>query len=130
MTRIDRNSANTKIYAYEIKQNVSKNVFLLLRMPPQLTALRTVLFSAITHNRLLFSHSKNNFSTIFTPPTTDIYKFFRVFFVDSIYSKTIDIIRKISIFFYFYILFIFILYKADHPDNGAILQVASSRVTG
>ena len=30
MTTIDRSSAITKIYAYEIKQNLSKNIFLLL----------------------------------------------------------------------------------------------------
>ena len=38
---VDWNSTNTKIYAYEIKQNVSKNFFILLRMTPQLTALHT-----------------------------------------------------------------------------------------
>ena len=68
MTRIDRNSANTKIYDYEIKQNVLKNFFFLLRMPPRLTALRTVFFSCFHWQRLLFSHSKNNFSTTLTPP--------------------------------------------------------------
>ena len=30
MTRIDRSSTIMKIYAYEIKQNLSKNIFLLL----------------------------------------------------------------------------------------------------
>ena len=79
MTTIDRNFANTKIYGYEIKQNVLKNLFLLLRTPPRLTALRTVFFSCYHSKRLLFSHSKNNFSTTLTP--TD----------NSIYSKTIDI---------------------------------------
>ena len=47
MTRIDRNFANTKMYAYEIKQNVSKNfffLFLLQQMPPWLKAFRTVFF--------------------------------------------------------------------------------------
>ena len=43
-TRIDLNSANTKMYVYEIKQNVSKNVFLLLRTTPLLMALHTVFF--------------------------------------------------------------------------------------
>ena len=52
--RIDRNSANTKIYAYEIKQSVSKNLFLLLRMTPRLTAFRTVYFAAITRNGCCF----------------------------------------------------------------------------
>ena len=39
---------------------------------------------------LLFSHSKNKFSTTEKPR----YTYCRGFFVDSIYSKTIDIIRK------------------------------------
>ena len=54
MSRIDRNSANTKIYAYEIKQNVSKNFFFLLRTPPRSTALHTVFFSCYHWQRLLF----------------------------------------------------------------------------
>ena len=54
MTRIDRNSANTQIYAYKIKQNVSKNFFLLLRTTPRLTALRTVYFPAINRNGFCF----------------------------------------------------------------------------
>ena len=57
MTRIDRNSANTKMYACEIKQNVSKNFFLLLRTTPRLAALRT--FSpAITGNSFYFNIRK------------------------------------------------------------------------
>ena len=43
MTRIDRNSAITKIYAYESKQNVSKNFFLLLRTTPRLHTVSFVL---------------------------------------------------------------------------------------
>ena len=54
MTRIDRNSANTQIYAYEIKQRFSKNFFLLLRMTPRLTALCTVYFPAITRHGFCF----------------------------------------------------------------------------
>ena len=50
MTRIDRNSANTKNYAYEIKQSV----FLLLRTTPRLPALRTIYFPAITRNGFCF----------------------------------------------------------------------------
>ena len=61
-TRINRNSANMKIFAYKIKQNVSKNFFLLLRTSPLLTALRTVFFYYHLQ-RLLFSPTKNNFST-------------------------------------------------------------------
>ena len=49
--------------------------------------------------RLLFSHSKNNFSTTWpSPKNRDIH--IVEFFVDSIYSKTIDIIR--NFFFYYY----------------------------
>ena len=62
--QIDRNSANTKIYAYKIKQNVSENFFLLLRITSRLTVLGTVFLSCYHSQRLLFSHSKNNFSTI------------------------------------------------------------------
>ena len=54
MTRIDRNSVNTKIYAYEIKQSVSKNFFLLLWTTPRLSALRIVYFPAITRNGFCF----------------------------------------------------------------------------
>ena len=54
VTRIDRNSANTQIYAYEIKQSISKNFFLLLQTTPPLTALRTVYFPAITRNGFCF----------------------------------------------------------------------------
>ena len=44
----------SKMYAYEIKLNVSKNFFLLLRTTPLLTALRTVFFPAITRNGFCF----------------------------------------------------------------------------
>ena len=54
MTRIDRNSTNTQIYAYKIKQSVSQNFFLLLRTTPRLTALHTVYFPAITRNGFCF----------------------------------------------------------------------------
>ena len=101
MTRIDRNSANTQIYAYEIKQSVSKNFFLLLRTTPRLTALRTIYFPAITRNGFCFHISKYNFSTTPTPMEKPRYTYCRVFFVDSIYSTTTDIMRKEIFFFYF-----------------------------
>ena len=53
------------------------------------------LISGYHSQRLLFSHSKNNFSTTLTPTEKPRYAYCRVFFVDSIYSKTIDIIKKI-----------------------------------
>ena len=54
MTRIDRNSVNTKIYAYEIKQNV----FLLLRTTPQLMALCTVFFLLSLATAFVFTFEK------------------------------------------------------------------------
>ena len=106
MTRIDQNSAYTKIYAYEIKQNVLKNFLLLLQTMPCLTELLTVI--------------KNNFSTTLTCTEKLRYTYCRVIFVDSIYSKTIDIIRNFFLLFfekiyiyillYIYILFIIYLY--------------------
>ena len=96
MTRIDRNSANTQTYAYEIKQSVSKNFFLLLWTPPQLTELRTVYFPAITRNGFCFHIRKIISRRPWSPPKhRDIH--IRGFF-NSIYSKTIDIIRN-QIFF-------------------------------
>ena len=64
MIRIDRNSTNTKIYACEIKQNVSNNFFLLLRTTPRLAH---HLLSCYHSQRLLCPHSKNKFSTTLTP---------------------------------------------------------------
>ena len=51
-------------------------------------------FQLSLSQRVLFSHSKNNLSTTLTPTKKPRYTYCRVFFVDSIYSKTIDIIRK------------------------------------
>ena len=58
MTRIDRNSANKIMYAYEIKQNVSKNFFFQLRTLPQLTALRTVFFLLSLATAFVFTFEK------------------------------------------------------------------------
>ena len=122
MIMIDRNSANTKIYTYEIKQNVSKNFFLLLRTKPLLTTLRTV-FSYYHSQRLLFSPTKNNLSTTLTPPPKNRYiHIVECFFVDSIYSKTIYIIRKTK----FLLLFLNRgpMCKTRDLGNVTILQVA------
>ena len=54
-------------------------------------------FPTIIRQRLLFSPTKNNFSTTLTPTGKPRYTYCRVF-VDSIYSKTIDIIREKNIF--------------------------------
>ena len=98
MTRIDRNSANTQIYSYEIKQSVSKNFFLLLRTTPRLTALHTVYFPAITRNGFCF-HIRKIISRrpLPSPKNRDIH-IVEFFFRDSIYNTTIDIITN-NIFF-------------------------------
>ena len=55
-------------------------------------------FSYYHSHRLLFPPTKNNFSTTFNPTKKQRYTQF--FFVDSIYSKTINIIRKKQIFYF------------------------------
>ena len=72
MTRIDQNSAITKIYAYEIKQNLSQNIFCC--KDASMMALRTVFFPYYHSQRLLFSPTKNNFSTTLTPTERYILK--------------------------------------------------------
>ena len=118
MTRIDRNSTNTKIYAYEIKQSVSKNFFLLLRMTPRLTALRTVNFPAITRNGFCF-HIRKIISRPPGPPRKNRDIHIVGFFVDSIYSTTIDIVTKNILFSIFKHLCI-----SGPPADGSNLQVS------
>ena len=100
MTRIDRNSTNTQIYAYEIKQSVSKNFFLLLQRR-RYDGIAHRLLSCYHSQLLLFSHSKNNFSTTLTPTDKPRYIYCRVFIIVSIYSTTIDIITNNILFFIF-----------------------------
>ena len=57
MTMIYRNSAFTKIYAYEIKQDLSKNIFFIFRMPP-LWFHCALFFSYYHSQRLFFSPMK------------------------------------------------------------------------
>ena len=117
MTRIDRKSANLCL------RNQAKRLeklLLLLRTTPRLTALRTVYFPAITRNGFYFHMRKIIFRWPWPPPKNrDIH--IVVFFVDSIYSKTIDIIRK-------NILFLFLdrgpMCKAWHTAHGINLQVS------
>ena len=97
-TRIDRNSANTQINVYEIKQSVSKNFFLLLRTTPRLTALRTVYFPAITRNGFCFHILQIISRRPQTPPKNRDIHIVEFFFVDSIYSTTIDIITNNILF--------------------------------
>ena len=56
------------------------------------------LFSCYHSQRLLFSHSKNNFSTTLTPTEKPRCTYCRVFIVDSICSTTIDIITNNNLF--------------------------------
>ena len=110
MITFDRNSTNTKMYAYEIKQNVSKKFFLLLRTTLLLTALRTVFFLLSLTTAFVLTY-ENNFATTLTPPKhRDIY--IVEFFVDSIYSKTIDIrnLKTFSICNFFSICIIIFLF--------------------
>ena len=99
MTRIDRNFIITKIYDSEIKQNLSKNIFLLLGCH-HYDSIAHYFFSHCHLHRLLFSPTKYNFSALDPHRKTEIY-IMKSFFVDSIYSKTIDIIRKNIFCFYF-----------------------------
>ena len=98
ITRIDQNSANMQINAYEIKQSVSKNFFLLLRTTPRLTALRTVYFPAITRNGFCFHILKIISRRPQPPPKNRDIHIAEFFFVDSIYSTTIDIITNNILF--------------------------------
>ena len=91
MTRIDRNSANLDL------RDQAKRLEKLLFAATNDAAIDGIahrLLSCYHSQRLLFSHSKNNFLTTLTPTKTPRYTYCRVFCVDSIYSKTIDIIRK------------------------------------
>ena len=76
------------------------------------------LLSCYHSQRLLFSYSKNNFLTTLTPTEKPRYTYCRVFFVDSIYSQTIDIIREKNIFFSIS------MSKAGPPADGPNLQVS------
>ena len=58
MTGIDRHSANTKIYAYEIKQNISKNFFMLLLMTPRLTHCAPFTFLLSLATAFVFTFTK------------------------------------------------------------------------
>ena len=98
MTRIDRNSANTQISAYEIKQSVSKNFFVLLRSTPRLTALHTVYFPAITRNGFCYHILKIISRRPLHPLKNRDINIVEFFFVDSIYSTTIDIITNNILF--------------------------------
>ena len=92
------------------------------------------LLSCYHLQRLLFSHSKNNFSTTLTPTGKPRYTYCS-FFVDSIYSKTIDIIRKIIFFSILYVKPAIRHHFAcsvlvGPSDNDTILQIIYSRIHG
>ena len=120
MTMIDWSSAITKMYAYEVKQNLSKNIFLLLGSSHYF-GIAHCFFPTIT-GKGFCSHLRKIISLRPWPPPQDRDIHIIEFFVDSIYSKPIDIIRKQ----YWFSIFkqMCAMCKARHPDNGAILQVA------
>ena len=66
MIRINRSSAITIIYANDIKQNLSKNIFLLLGCC-HYDGIMHCCFSYYHSQRPLFSPMKNNFSMTLTP---------------------------------------------------------------
>ena len=95
MTRIDRNSTITKIYAYEIKQDLSKNILLLLERRHYDANAHCCNFVSYCHlQRLMLSPTKNIFSTTLNPTEKLRYTYWRVFCKFYFYSKIIDIIRN------------------------------------
>ena len=95
MIRIDRNSANRKFMPTRSSKTSRKTSFCCYERRRDWRHCAPFTFL------LLCSHSKNNFSTTLTPTEKPRYTYCRDFFVDSIYSKTIDIIRKKKYFFLF-----------------------------
>ena len=95
MARIDRNSANLCL------RDQAKRLEKLLFAATNDAAIDGIahrLLSCYQSQRLLFSHSKNNFSTTPTPIEKPSYTYCRGFFVDFIYSTTIDIITNNILF--------------------------------
>ena len=95
MTRIDRNSANLCL------RDQAKHLEKLLFAATNDLAIDGIehrLLSCYHSQRLLLSHSKNNFSTTPTLTEEPRYTYCRVFFVHSIYSTTIDIITNNILF--------------------------------
>ena len=82
-----------KIYFYESKQNLSKNIFLLLGRR---------YYDGIAHWFFFLLSLAMAFVLDDLDPhrKTEIYILKSFFFVDSIYSKTIDIIRRIIDFLF------------------------------
>ena len=92
MTRIDRNSANLRLR--DRTKCLEKRLFAATN-DTAIDGIAHRLLSCYHSQLLLFSHSKNNFSTTLTPTEKPRYTYCRVFFVDfCIYSKTINIIRN------------------------------------
>ena len=89
-----------KFMLIKSSKTAQQTSFFASRTPP-LWCHCALFFSYYHSQRLLFSPTKNNFSmTLTSPKNRDIH--IEEFFVDSIYSKTIDIIIKIIYFFYFW----------------------------
>ena len=77
--RIDRNSTNTQIYAYEIKQSVSQKLLFAATNDTTIDGIAHRLLSGYHSQRLLFAHSQNNFSTTLIPTEKPRYTYCRVF---------------------------------------------------
>ena len=106
----------TKIHAYEIKQDLSKNIFLLLGRH-HYDGIAHCFFPIVTCNGVCSQLQKIISQQPWPHKKTEIY-ILKSFFVE-ICSKTIDIIRNKNIYFLF-----LNMCKAGHLDNHTIVQVA------
>ena len=88
-----------KIYAYEIKQNLSNNMFLLLGRRYYDGIAHCFFFLLSLATAFILTYEKK-FLDDLDPHENKIY-ILKSFFVDSIYSKIIDIIRKQILILYF-----------------------------
>ena len=89
--RIDKNSAITEIYDYDPAWSLKKLIFCCLDAAVMMSLCNV--FSYYHLQRLLFSPTKENFSTTLTPPPKNWDIHIEEFFVDSIFTTTIDIIK-------------------------------------
>ena len=90
ITRINQNSSFTKLYACEIEQNLSKNIFLLLGFRHYDSV--THCFPTVTCNGFC-SHLRKIILQWPWPHWKTEISISKSFFVDSMYTKTIDITR-------------------------------------
>ena len=90
--RIDWNSVITKIYAYEIKQDLSNNIFLLPGCC-HYDVIAHYFFPTIPYNGFCSQLQKIISRWPWSPPKNREIHIEEFFLVDSIYAKTIDIIK-------------------------------------